>query len=384
MLVLFAALASWPRAFELSTAYTFEAYTADFGKRYSSAREEADRRAIFNARLQSIVAHNSRRPAPRYLKGVGELTDRTDAERAALLGGRGITATTASALTNVTSISATHRGRRPAAVDWRACSPYSDSELCPLGARPAAPIVTAVKNQGHCGSCWAFASTAALEAHLSLATGRHETLSPQHLVSCAPNDDKCGGTGGCAGSTADVAYTWLAKSGGLASAFSYGYSSGTEGASGKCDVGRTAPLAALTGIAKPRSNDYEALLDAVATAGPVAVNVYASAWHDYESGVYDGCGYDADIELNHVVVLEGYGTDAATGDDYWLIRNSWSTSFGELGYIRLLREKSPMCATDSTPGSGWDCAPYPKRVSVCGQCGVAYQPTYPVGVTVAA
>lgn len=85
----------------------------------------------------------------------------------------------------------------------------------------------------------------------------------------------------------------------------------------------------------------------------------------------------------HVVVLEGYGTDDASGLDYWLVRNSWSTAYGEHGYIRLLREKRPVCGTDAQPGSGWDCAPYPRSEKVCGMCGIAYEPTYPTGVGVA-
>ena len=109
-----------------------------------------------------------------------------------------------------------------------------------------------------CGSCWAFASTATLESHLSLSTGRHEDLAPQNFVSCAPNDDSCGGTGGCFGSTADVAYGWLAAdaANGLASAFTYGYSSGIGGETGDCASERAIPVANVSGFGKPTSNDY--------------------------------------------------------------------------------------------------------------------------------
>ena len=116
-------------------------------------------------------------------------------------------------------------------------------------------------------------------------------------------------------------------------------------------------------------------------AGPVAVNVYASGWRDYESGVFDGCDYNSTLALNHVVVLEGYGSE--NGQGYWLVRNSWATTLGEHGYIKLLRERKPVCGVDRKPGDGWDCKPYPKSVEVCGMCGVAYEPTYPTGVHVA-
>jgi cathepsin L len=368
-----------PRASTLSVAYTFAHYQADFGKAYDPEEREW-RGVLFSQRLQSILEHN--KGVSTYKKGVNALTDLTDTEVAAMLGGRASVVATPKSVA-VTPFASSAQADIPTAVDWRACSPFADHPECPLETRPASRITTAVKNQGHCGSCWAFGSTATLEGHFSLATGRSEDLAPQHLVSCSPNADDCGGTGGCSGSTADVAYTWLAANGGLASSFTYGYESGTTGDTGRCDKARTTPLAAVGGIGKPTSNDYSALMEAIATVGPVAVNVYASSWRDYESGVFDGCDYNSSIAINHVVALEGYGTDAATGRSYWLVRNSWGTTFGEVGYIRLLREASPTCGMDAQPGDGWDCKPYPKSVKVCGMCGVAYEPTYPTGVTAA-
>lgn len=374
--IAFVSLASPPHAAELTAGYTFDRYASDFGKTFSDEGDRRARAALFADRLESILAHNAGPSS--YRKGVNEFTDRTEEEYGAMLGGRAsVVAGTAGAST----FNATGR-MLPSDVDWRTCGPFSDHPLCPLAERPASRITTAVKNQGQCGSCWAFGSTATLEAHFAIATGRAEDLSPQHLVSCSPNVDDCGGMGGCAGSTADVAYAWLRDNGGLASAFTYGYSSGVGGATGMCEAKRTAPLAAIGGLGKPTSNDYKALMEAVAMVGPVAVNVYASSWRDYESGVFDGCSYNASIAINHVVALEGYGVDPTHGA-YWLIRNSWGTSFGEKGYIRLLREPSPVCGADTRPGAGWDCKPYPKSVQVCGMCGVAYQPTYPTGVHLA-
>ena len=370
-------------------AYSFESYSHDFQKNFANEDERQARRMLFEQRLQNIIAHNLLNSS-NYSKGVNHMTDWTEAEFARAMGRRDSTQSTSHQPLAPPGSHQPLEGRLrrspsdplPAAVDWRACSPWADSPLCPLATRPASPITTSVKNQGHCGSCWAFGSTATLEAHFSLATGRSEALSPQHLVSCAPNPGDCGGTGGCQGSTADVAYGWLAKSGGLASAYTYGYASGLNGSTGVCDQARTTPLATVGGIGKPTSNDYQALMEAVASVGPIAVNVYASTWRDYAGGIFDGCKYSGGLPINHVVVLEGYGTDSATGLDYWLIRNSWSTAFGEKGYIRLLREPKPVCGTDTQPGSGWDCAPYPKSVMVCGMCGVAYEPTYPTGVGV--
>ena len=117
---------------------------------------------------------------------------------------------------------------------------------------------------------------------------------------------------------------------------------------------------------------------ALATVGPLAINVDASSWHLYESGVYDSCDYDA-MDLDHVVVLVGYGNDPDLGD-YWLVRNSWSPTYGEDGYIRLKRDPvdDTPCGVDETPQDGTGCdgdgTQYP-----CGTCGVVFDASYPTG-----
>jgi len=120
---------------------------------------------------------------------------------------------------------------------------------------------------------------------------------------------------------------------------------------------------------------------AVATAGPVAVSVDASAWHKYESGVFNGCDYNANVDVNHAVILVGYGTDEANGD-FWLIRNSWGTGYGENGYIRLAREGEVQCGTDSTPLDGSACAYQDFPTKVCGQCAVLFDSSYPLNARV--
>merc|ERR1719232_2468313 len=88
-------------------------------------------------------------------------------------------------------------------------------------------------------------------------------------------------------------------------------------------------------------NDQEAVMQHLAEVGPLAVAVYASGWGSYMGGVYDGCSYDSNIALNHAVQLVGYGSDAAEGD-YWIVRNSWGTRWGEDGYIRLQAGRGPV------------------------------------------
>merc|ERR1711936_782862 len=209
----------------------------------------------------------------------------------------------------------------PASVDWRE-----------KGA------VTPVKNQGQCGSCWAFATTAMIESYAAIATGNLPVLSSQQVTSCTPNPLSCGGTGGCMGSIPQLAYTYIQLFG-HASEDDYPYTSGSTTQTGDCmyDFDGTAPVTGLTGYNTLTANDQDAVMTHLAEVGPLAVAVYASGWGGYSGGVYDGCSYDSNIALNHAVQLVGYGTDCSGG-----------------------------------PGSD--------EQHVCGQCGVLFDVSYPLGV----
>jgi len=122
-------------------------------------------------------------------------------------------------------------------------------------------------------------------------------------------------------------------------------------------------------------------LKAVATVGPISISVDASSFHDYESGIFTGCDANEHVDIDHAVQLVGYGTDPVHGD-YWLVRNSWGTGYGENGYIRVKRESDPTCKTDITPLDGNSCAGYDAPVQTCGQCGILYDSAYPLGVEV--
>merc|ERR1711944_364802 len=108
------------------------------------------------------------------------------------------------------------------------------------------------------------------------------------------------------------------------------------------------------------------------------ISVDASVWHSYEGGIFDGCSYEENIEINHGVQLVGYGTDAEHGD-YWIVRNSWGPEWGEEGFIRLKRETEVNCGTDSTPMMGTACEGDGNAVQkICGMCGVLFDTTYPI------
>eukprot|EP01034_Spumella_vulgaris_P030384 gene30383-37589_t len=225
----------------------------------------------------------------------------------------------------------------PGHVDWRTSG-----------------IATAVKDQGSCGSCWAFASTAVIESHVAKSSGLLFDLSVQQMAMCAPNPAKCGGTGGCEGSTAEIAFDYVTKSAGLYQEYQYSYAS-YNGKDQECILPATgAPVATVNGFVYLPENNYTALMNAIATVGPVAVSVDASTFGAYKSGVFDGC-YQKQPDINHAVVLMGYGTEG--GKDYWLIRNSWSPTYGEKGYIKIARtnDEETRCGSDITPSRGTAC-----------------------------
>lgn len=258
-------------------------------------------------------------------------------------------------------------------------------------------VVTEPKNQGACGSCWAFASTAALESHVAINTKKLLKLSPQDLVSCVSNPQHCGGSGGCQGATAELAFDYVVKNGLLLdSDFPYEQTDGTCGTLSSSSSGlrgdgmmemlrKKKAAVGIEGYATVPTNDYKTLMNAVAKTGPVVIAVAANGWGFYDGGIYSDDDDNADADINHAVVVVGYGTDKQTGEDYWLVRNSWGAGWGEDGYIRIQRNEGKKCAVDSTPVHGVACtedekgnAIIPPAVKVCGTSGILFDGVLPV------
>jgi hypothetical protein len=205
--------------------------------------------------------------------------------------------------------------------------------------------VTPAKNQGACGACWSFSTTGALEGAWKIATGKLVSLSEQQLVDCSTGD----GNSGCGGGTMDAAFTYV-ENHKLCTEDSYSY----KASQGKCNVSSCTvgiPSGRVTGFKDVPLKDTNALMEAVAQQ-PVSVGIEAdqSSYQLYKGGVLTTeCG----SKLDHGVLLVGYGTDQ--GVDYWKIKNSWGSAWGENGYIRIQRGKSDD-----------------------GECGVKLMASYPV------
>lgn len=339
-LITLAAATKW---FQLTRDYDFETYKAEFGKSYE-ADEEQIRRSIFERNLNKILTHNGD-PSASYRLGVNGMTDWTDQEFRRLLGyKRGAD----SHLEKPRDVEREIDVRAlPVHVDWRSKG-----------------IISAVKDQGQCGSCWTFGTAETIESHWALKTGQLQALSEQQILDCVPNPNQCGGTGGCGGGTPELAMAKIIELGGLTSEWTYPYRSYDGSANPSCtfNTGYKKSFVQLSGYKVLTSNSKAAVMDAVAKIGPLAVNVDASAWQFYESGVFNGCNQTTPI-LDHVVQLVGYGTDPKNGD-YWIVRNSWNPTWGEEGYIRLARPAETPCGWDTNPSQGTGCQGGPDRKSV--------------------
>lgn len=350
---------------ELSEEYTFSAFASDFNKTYVND-EVAYRRGVFNKALSAALAHNAD-ASNTWKQSINQFSDVTPDEFKNSHGWL------PSWSANVQVMEAPHHvpadfrlSDLPDSIDWSTTNN-------PLKMK----VVTAVKNQGMCGSCWAFSSTENVESRVALDNnGTLLELSPQNLVSCDTNPNNCGGKGGCAGSIPELAFNFVTQKG-LASEKDYPYVSGGTSANGNCKP--VAPSAKIEGYIKLPANNYTAVMHALATVGPLAINVDAIPMQSYGGGLFTGCAQDS-THIDHVIQLVGYGT-TQDGQDYWKVRNSWATSWGEQGYMQLQRHspKDDWCSLDIYPADGTGCDNGPGTVTVCGSCGILYDVSYPYG-----
>jgi len=362
---------------------TFPEFVKHHARTYTGS-EYVVRKNLFEANLGKIDSHNQK-PHKLWKAGLSHLADRSMDEVSALWGW------------NPTGRPDNHAASTP------------NTEL--MGSRvDPVPLpksfnwtrLSAMQNildQGQCGSCWAVAATAVLSAHSELY-GDGRMLSAQQIVSCTPNPHSCGGTGGCDGATAELAFDYVLENGLVDDeAFPYteldaipqtpdcpskmkapkGSRIGLEDAKdfGLQKVGNNF---GMTGWERLPQNKLEPLMRALVEKGPVAVSVAASEmWSFYERGIMDDCVKDAVV--NHAVTMIGYGS--ADDDNYWLIQNSWGGNWGEAGFMRILRRDSDeeteedFCGWDRQPEVGSGCDGGPTKMRVCGTCGMLFDTAVP-------
>lgn len=199
--------------------------------------------------------------------------------------------------------------------------------------------VTDVKEQGECGSCWAFSTVGALEGAQFRKTGRLVSLSVQNLIDCS--DPKLRIREKCHGRQLHRAFEFIKENGGIDTDRSYPY----KGIGGICKYNPKNAGAKLRDVKDISEGDELKLQQAIATIGPISISVDSSreSFQHYSGGIYYDRKCSSNVyDLDHSMVVIGYGTDK-NGKDYYIIKNSYGTDWGEKGYMRLARNRNNHC-----------------------------------------
>jgi KDEL-tailed cysteine endopeptidase len=297
----------------------FIKYVAKFGKSYGTKEEFEFRSDIFKKNLAALVEENAKNDNT-FTVGINKFADWTPAEYRRLLSYKPTSGAKVSAEFANVSI--------PASIDWR-----------------TEGAVNPVKDQGQCGSCWAFSAVGALESRYKITAGTLYSLSEQQLVDCAKGSPYS--SEGCNGGEMTDGFDYASVKG-MMTEKDYPYKAYDQ--SCKYDSSLVTPVKGK-GHVMVSPNSALALKTAIA-AGPVSVAIEADTFvfQFYSGGILNSknCGTD----LDHGVIAVGYGVDSAKGE-YYIVRNSWGASWGLKGYVNIA------------------------VVDGQGICGIQMEPTYP-------
>jgi len=280
----------------------FHAYKARYGKNYASQSDASYRRAVYAANMAYIRRENAKGRS--HTLGETPFTDLTFEE-----------------------FSAKYLMQTPLP------NPKTNAILADTGALKCGNkdwrkegVVSPVKNQGQCGSCWAFSAVGSLESAVAIKTGKITEFSEQELVDCS--DDY--GNAGCNGGLPSLAFDYV-QDHQISLESDYVYTA----RDGSCKASKYKTKQAITGYKTLKNPSVETLIAAIAEQ-PVSVGIEVqSDFMHYKSGIYKPADEDCGDSLNHGVVAVGYLVDNNDEKSYFIIKNSWSNTWGEEGYIRV-------------------------------------------------
>jgi len=276
-------------------APNFRQWMLKYNKAYATEEEYQTRLGVFLANSETVDQLNKNTVNVTY--GLNSLADLTPEEFRQRLGTR-----YTSSMASLPLLPNAPLSGAPSTFDWcnsGKCSP--------------------VKDQGQCGSCWAFATTENIESVHAIRLGSLPILSPQQIVDCDS------GEAGCSGGDPAQAYTYVKNQGGLDTEAFYPY----RAVDGPCKFSAAHVGAKITGEANGFGGSENQMAANLAATAPFSIIVDASSWQFYSSGILPAskCGHN----LDHAVIAAGYDLTA----NYWRVRNSWGTGWGEHGFIRL-------------------------------------------------
>jgi len=301
----------------------FDEFKKTFGKDYDS-KEEKERYSTFLTNLEKVDTRNEkeRKAGGTAVHGITQFADISPGEFKKYY--LGYVAPSAEAKAAVQPAKVEKYTGTAKSVNW------------------ANVYTTSINNQGYCGSCWAFSAVQQIESdaiRAGLLTTK-DKLSSQQVVSC---DSTTYGVPammenwGCQGGNTETAYMYIAYNGGVSSSDAYPYTS-FYGTTGDCD--KTKSTYAMSVASYHAVIGEESMKDYVMSTGPLSICVDASDWSTYQGGIVSVCG----TEVNHCVQVVGIDTT----DGYWIVRNSWGTTWGEQGYIYLKTDQNT-CVIDNDP-----------------------------------